>query len=57
MANFKRKKSKRTVKCTLCTPDRWKGNNKDRFDTKETVARAKAKEDIDLAKSTVDIQD
>jgi hypothetical protein len=27
MANFKRKKSKRSVRCTLCTPLRWLGNN------------------------------
>jgi hypothetical protein len=31
MANFKRKKSKRQVKCTICTTHRWKGNSKDRF--------------------------
>lgn len=31
MANFKRKKSKRQVRCTLCTKHRWKGNGKDRF--------------------------
>lgn len=27
MANFKRKKSKRTVKCTICTKYRWRGNS------------------------------
>ena len=26
MANFKRKKSKRQVRCTLCTSYRWGGN-------------------------------
>ncbi len=24
--NFKRKKSRRQVKCTICTTHRWKGN-------------------------------
>jgi len=28
---FKRKKCRRSVRCTMCTPDRWKGNHKDRF--------------------------
>ncbi len=28
--NFKRKKTKRRVKCTLCTKYRWLGNNKGR---------------------------
>jgi hypothetical protein len=31
MANFKRKKSKRIVRCTLCTPHRWQGNGRNRF--------------------------
>jgi len=26
--NFKRKKSKRNVKCTICTKFRWLGNTK-----------------------------
>lgn len=30
MANFKRKKTKRSVRCTLCTPLKWLGNNKGR---------------------------
>jgi hypothetical protein len=30
MANFKRKKCKRTVRCTLCTKVRWMGNIKAR---------------------------
>lgn len=30
MANFKRKKTKRRVRCTLCTPVKWMGNNKGR---------------------------
>lgn len=30
MANFKRKKSKRQVRCTLCTSYSWLGNHKER---------------------------
>lgn len=30
MANFKRQKTKRRVRCTLCTTYRWFGNNKGR---------------------------
>lgn len=30
MANFKRQKTKRRVRCTLCTKHRWMGNNKGR---------------------------
>ena len=33
--NFKRKKCKRNVRCTLCTADRWKGNAKDRRPDRE----------------------
>ena len=29
--NFKRKKSKRSVRCTLCTQHRWRGNGNGRF--------------------------
>ena len=28
--NFKRKKSKRSVRCTMCTQHRWRGNSKSR---------------------------
>lgn len=35
MANFKRKKPKRNVKCTICTPHRWMGNSRDRFKHKD----------------------
>lgn len=42
MANHKRKKSKRNVKCTLCTPHRWLGNHKERTKAKE---RSRKKED------------
>lgn len=30
MAHFKRQKTKRRVRCTLCTPHKWMGNNKGR---------------------------
>ena len=30
MANFKRGKPRRQVRCTLCTQHRWKGNSTDR---------------------------
>ena len=35
MAHCKRKKSKRSVRCTMCTQDRWKGNSAGRFNAKE----------------------
>jgi hypothetical protein len=31
MANFKRKKTKRNVKCTMCTQWRWMGNKAERM--------------------------
>jgi len=37
MANFKRGKTKRSVRCTLCTPHRWMGNNKGRFKDREEI--------------------
>ena len=42
MANFKRKKTKRHVLCSICTPHRWRGNNTGRFKEKD---EAKKKED------------
>jgi hypothetical protein len=30
MAHYKRKKSRRVVRCTLCTPHRWLGNSRRR---------------------------
>ena len=39
MANFKRKKSKRSVKCTMCTQFRWMGNGKNRRPAKEKTIR------------------
>lgn len=39
MANFKRKKTRRNVRCTMCTQNRFLGNNKGRFKTKEEAQR------------------
>lgn len=46
MSNFKRHKTKRRVRCTMCTQDRWKGNNTGRFKAKYEVAKKEAKKDI-----------
>lgn len=37
MANFKRQKTRRRVRCTLCTPHRWEGNSKRRLKMKDVV--------------------
>ena len=34
--NYKRGRCKRVVRCKLCTPHRWRGNNVERFRAKET---------------------
>lgn len=44
--NFKRKKPKRSVRCTLCTADRWKGNAKDRRPAKEKALTKEQKNEI-----------
>ena len=44
--NFKRTKSKRNVRCTICTPDRWMGNNKSRFKEKFEADRTEADKEI-----------
>lgn len=41
MANFKRQKTKRNVRCTLCTPTKWMGNTKGRFDHKTEDAKVR----------------
>ncbi len=46
MANFKRKKSKRSVRCTLCTPLRWLGNKSDRRKASEQRKDQSAREAI-----------
>ena len=47
MANHKRKKSKRNVRCTMCTTDRWKGNGSDRKPIQEKRARLAGTSDED----------
>jgi len=37
--NFKRRATKRRVRCTHCTKHRWLGNNKGRRPAKETSAK------------------
>lgn len=45
MANFKRRKSRKRVRCTMCTPYRWMGNSKGRFDvnTRRRLEAARAR--------------
>jgi hypothetical protein len=40
--NHKRRKSRRSIRCTLCTPHRWRGNSKGRFKAKDHFARMQA---------------
>ena len=35
MVNFKRQRSRRQIRCLLCTPYRWRGNGKERFSHRE----------------------
>lgn len=42
MAHHRRKRSKRSVRCTLCTPHRWQGNGKERFKAREKHERKEA---------------
>lgn len=39
MANHKRKKSKRVVRCTLCNPYSWLGNNKEKTKAKYRIKK------------------
>lgn len=39
MANFKRGKTRRNVRCTMCTQNRFLGNNKGRFKAREEAAK------------------
>jgi len=45
--NFKRGKTRRNVRCTLCTPHRWRGNEKNRFKERETFMRRVTREEIE----------
>ena len=44
MANFKRRKCRRSIRPALCTPHRLRGNNRDRFKPRERAARERAGE-------------
>ena len=39
LANFRRNHPRRIVRCSLCTPNRWKGNHKGRFTEPEDTER------------------
>lgn len=44
--NFKRRKSKRSIRCSICTPHRWKGNGKDRFKAKDAQKQKEARKEV-----------
>ena len=44
--NFKRKKTRRNIRCSICTPHRWKGNHNGRFKEKEEVKGNEADKEI-----------
>ena len=46
MANYKRGKSRRQVRCTLCTPHKWLGNNKPRKKDPERALRKEMDREI-----------
>jgi hypothetical protein len=46
MANFKRTKGKRNVRCTLCTTYRWMGNGRDRIPARTVSAKAAAEQQV-----------
>lgn len=39
-------KRRKSVKCTMCTPDRWKGNAKDRLKPKQANQKIEARKEI-----------
>lgn len=41
--HYKRKKTKKNVRCTLCTPHRWRGNSRER--TRPSIRRKMRSED------------
>jgi hypothetical protein len=47
--NHKRKRSKRQVKCTMCTQFSWMGNTKERHSIKYQKAKKFALQDIRAA--------
>lgn len=47
MANFKRKKCRRQVRCTLCTDVRWRGNKSTRLKKQVRRLRNESRQDDD----------
>jgi hypothetical protein len=47
MPHPKRRKRRRSVRCTLCTPHRWRGNAKGRFDEKTEATRKRLRADAE----------
>lgn len=39
-------KRKKQVRCTLCTPNKWKGNKKDRLKPRQANQKSEAKKEI-----------
>lgn len=50
MANHKRKKTKRSVKCTMCTQHRWMGNAKGRDKAKNESKKKQDKKEMKESK-------
>jgi len=50
MAHYKRKKSRRVVRCTLCTPHRWLGNAKGSFGKQPRRSTSRRPEGAELAR-------
>lgn len=46
MANFKRKRCKRQVRCTICTTHRWKGNGASRHSEKGKRTRERQRKEL-----------
>jgi hypothetical protein len=49
MTHHKRKKSRRVVRCTLCTPHRWLGNARGRFSKQPRRSSSRRPERAELA--------
>ena len=43
MANWKRKRCRRVVRCTICTDVRWLGNRKGRFKAQDEASKKEFK--------------
>lgn len=49
MTHHKRKKTRRSIKCSLCTPYRWRGNARGRFKEKDAEKIERFKRNPDEA--------